>query len=91
MTAKIIKIPTGKVKKNKELAKTQYKEMIHAIVSEFFYNGIEFDAKAQVKIVPALKVLESMIYEHHGLEHEHKSLLEQFVKEFSKGRRNEKN
>ena len=91
MTAKIIKIPTVKVSNKKEIAQTQYREMIHAIVEEFFYNGMEFNPEQQMKIVPALKVLESMIYEHHGLHHEHKNLLDQFAKEFSKRQHSEKN
>jgi len=91
MTAKIIEFPLGSVYNKESVAKEQYKKMIHVIVEEFFHNGMEFEPEQQAKIVPALKVLEAMIYEHHDIPHEHSKLLEHFAHEFSKRMSNENN
>jgi UTP-glucose-1-phosphate uridylyltransferase len=84
MTAKIFEFPLGKVTNKELMAQDQYKNMIHAIVEEFFHNGIEFNEYQQMQIVPALKVLESMIYQHHDLPHAHTEMLDHFVKQFVK-------
>jgi len=85
MKNKIVDLQDYKKRSREELAKTQYQNMIYAIVEELFQNGIEINEELQqMKIVPALKVIESMIYEYHGLDHEHHEFLEEFAKNFAK-------
>lgn len=85
MKNKIVNLTDYKKKSKEDLAKIQYQNMIYAIVEELVRNGIEIDEELQqMKIVPALKVIESMIYEYHGLDHEHHKFLDQFARNFAK-------
>tara|TARA_B110000444_G_C18314716_1_gene355592 strand:- start:49 stop:339 length:291 start_codon:yes stop_codon:yes gene_type:complete len=65
-----IKLKTNKV----------WRLIIEDIIARLQDEGIEINEQTQYELLPAVKIIESILYKHNKLDHPYKESLEQFIK-----------
>tara|TARA_B100000029_G_scaffold370272_2_gene364111 strand:- start:2286 stop:2561 length:276 start_codon:yes stop_codon:yes gene_type:complete len=76
--------------KNKQIKKTEkqlneiWRQIMEEVIRGLMANGVKFDEKIQISVLPAFKILQNILYKAHGFKHNLDEPLDQFIKKFHK-------
>ena len=69
------------LKTEKELNEV-WRSIMEDALSKIMASGVKFDERTELAVVPAFKILQSVLFKAHGLKHNLDKPLDQFIKQY---------
>ena len=69
------------LKTEKELNEV-WRSIMEDALSKLMASGVKFDERTELAVVPAFKILQSVLFKAHGLKHNLDKPLDQFIKQY---------
>ena len=69
------------LKTEKELNEV-WRSIMEDALGKLMANGVKFDQRTELAVVPAFKILQSVLFKAHGLKHNLDKPLDQFIKQY---------
>ena len=69
------------LKTEKELNEV-WRSIMEDALGKLMANGVKFDQRTELAVVPAFKIIQSVLFKAHGLKHNLDKPLDQFIKTY---------
>lgn len=69
------------LKTEKELNEV-WRSIMEDALSKLMASGVKFDERTELAVVPAFKIIQSILFKAHGLKHNLDKPLDQFIKQY---------
>ena len=69
------------LKTEKELNEV-WRSIMEDALGKLMANGVKFDQRTELAVVPAFKIIQSILFKAHGLKHNLDKPLDQFIKQY---------
>lgn len=69
------------LKTEKELNEV-WRSIMEDALSKLMASGVKFNERTELAVVPAFKILQSVLFKAHGLKHNLDKPLDQFIKQY---------
>ena len=69
------------LKTEKELNEV-WRSIMEDALGNLMANGVKFDQRTELAVVPAFKIIQSILFKAHGLKHNLDKPLDQFIKQY---------
>ena len=69
------------LKTEKELNEV-WRSIMEDALGKLMANGVKFDQRTELAVVPAFKIIQSVLYKAHGLKHNLDKPIDQFIKQY---------
>ena len=70
-----------KVKKTEKELDEVWRQIIEDTLGKLIETGVNFNQRTELAVVPAFKILQSVLYKAHGLKHKLDKPIDQFIKQ----------
>lgn len=71
-----------KIKKTEKELNEVWRQIMEDTLQKLMANGVKFDERTELAVVPAFKIIQSVIYKAHGLKHNLDKPIDQFIKQY---------
>lgn len=71
-----------KVKKTEKDLDEVWRQIIEDTLGKLIETGVNFNQRTELAVVPAFKILQSVLYKAHGLKHKLDKPIDQFIKQY---------
>lgn len=69
------------LKTEKELNEV-WRSIMEDALGKLMANGVKFDQRTELSVVPAFKIIQSVLFKAHGIKHNLDKPLDQFIKTY---------
>ena len=83
--AKVISLKKYKnlqTKKTEKELNEVWRQIMESSLSRLMKSGVKFDERTELAVVPAFKILQSLLYNAHGLKHKLDEPINDFIKKY---------
>ena len=70
-----------KIKKTEKQLNEIWRQIMENALGKLMASGVKFDERTELAVVPAFKILQSILFKAHGLKHNLDKSLDQFIKQ----------
>ena len=71
-----------KIKKTEKQLNEIWRQIMENALGKLMASGVKFDERTELAVVPAFKILQSILFKAHGLKHNLDKPLDQFIKQY---------
>tara|TARA_A100001011_G_scaffold392240_1_gene479397 strand:+ start:426 stop:719 length:294 start_codon:yes stop_codon:yes gene_type:complete len=71
-----------KLKKTEKQLNEIWRQIMEDALGRLMASGVKFDQRTELAVVPAFKILQSVLFKAHGLKHNLDKPLDQFIKQY---------
>jgi hypothetical protein len=83
--AKVInlkKYRNTKIKKTEKQVNEIWRQIMEGALGKLMESGVKFDERTELAVVPAFKIIQSLLYKAHGLKHKLDEPINKFIKQY---------
>lgn len=71
-----------KTKKTEKQINEIWRQIMEDVLGRLMVNGVKFDERTELAVVPAFKIIQSLLYKAHGLKHKLDEPVDKFIKQY---------
>ncbi len=76
------KYRTVQIKKTEKQVNEIWRQIMEDALGRLMASGVKFDERTELAVVPAFKIIQSILFKAHGLHHNLDKPLDQFIKQY---------
>ena len=69
-------------KKTEKQVNEIWRQIMEDALGRLMASGVKFDERTELAVVPAFKIIQSILFKAHGLKHNLDKPLDQFIKQY---------
>lgn len=70
------------IKKTEKQVNEIWRQIMEDALGRLMASGVKFDERTELAVVPAFKIIQSILFKAHGLKHNLDKPLDQFIKQY---------